>query len=310
MNVLVIGGCGFIGSHLVDALLATGHTVRVMARTPERFRPPLPNVDYHRADFRDRMALAEALTGMDAVYHLVSTTFPGTANLSPRTDAQDNLIGAIDLMDTMLDLGITRLLFMSSGGTVYGVPETVPIPEGHPLRPINSYGIIKVAIEQYLDMYRRTRGLSPVIIRAANPYGPRQGHTGVQGVVSTLLDRIATGTEFEVWGDGSVVRDFIDVRDLANLCVIAGASQHEGAYNAGSGAGTSLNDLIDVTRRATKREIAVAYKPARLIDVPVSVLDCNRAKEDFGWVASGDLFHGVKDTWEWKSSVDQDHTNP
>ena len=310
MNVLVIGGCGFIGSHVVDALLAAGHTVRVLARTPERFRPPLPQVDYHMGDFRDRMVLAEALTGMDAVYHLVSTTFPGTANLSPKTDAQDNLIAAIDLVDTMLDLGISRLLFMSSGGTVYGVPETVPIPEGHPLRPINSYGIIKVAIEHYLDMYRRTRGLSPVIIRAANPFGPRQGHAGVQGVVSTILDRIATGAGFEVWGDGSVVRDFIDVRDLAHLCVIAGMSQQEGAYNAGSGVGTSLNDLIDIARHATGRGISVTYKPARLIDVPVSVLDCTRAKHDFGWVANGDLSQGVKDTWAWKSSIDHNPTAP
>ncbi len=153
MKVLVIGGSGFIGSHVVDALLKAGHDVRVFGRHPEHFRPALPNVDYRLGDFRDRMALAEALSGIEAVFHLVSTTFPGTANLDPKTDVRDNLISTLELIETMLSLHITRLLFVSSGGTVYGVPEQVPIPETHSLRPINSYGIVKVAIEQYLDMY-------------------------------------------------------------------------------------------------------------------------------------------------------------
>lgn len=300
MQILVIGGSGFIGSHVVDSLLAAGHGVRVFGRHPERFRAPLPQVDYRQGDFRDRMALAEALIGIDAVFHLVSTTFPGTANLDPKTDVRENLIGTLELIETMLGLNIKRLLFVSSGGTVYGVPQQVPIPEDHPLRPINSYGIVKVAIEQFIEMYRRTRGLSPIVIRASNPYGPRQGHTGVQGVVSTFLDNIANGRQIEIWGDGSVVRDFIDVRDLADLCAKAGPSEKEGVYNAGSGTGVSLNELIASIRAVTGLEVEPRYRLARLIDVPVSVLDFSKAQQDFDWMPTRSLDEGIRDIWTWK----------
>lgn len=302
MKVLVIGGNGFIGSHVVDALLEAGHDVRVFSRHPERFRSPLPEVDYRIGDFRDRMAIAEALTGIDAVFHLVSTTFPGTANLDPKTDVRENLVGTIELIETMLALQISRLLFLSSGGTVYGVPERVPIPENHPLRPINSYGIVKLAIEQFIEMYRRTRNLSPVIIRPSNPYGTRQGHLGVQGVVSTFLENVALSRPIEIWGDGSVVRDFIDVRDLADICVLAGTSTQEGTYNAGSGVGTSLAQLLEIIRDVSSKRITVNYKPARLIDVPVSILDCSHARETFEWHPTRSLLEGVKDTWVWKQS--------
>lgn len=303
MRVLVIGGNGFVGSHVVDALISSGHNVRVFGRNPDRFRDPLPNVDYRQGDFRDRMSIAEALIGVDAVFHMVSTTFPGTANLDPKIDVQENLIGTLALIETMLGLGITRLLFVSSGGTVYGVPERVPIPEDHPLRPINSYGIVKVAIEHFIEMYRRTRGLSPIVIRASNPYGPRQGHTGVQGVVSTFIDNISSGRPIEIWGDGSVVRDFIDVRDLADLCVLAGTSSREGVYNAGSGIGTSLKELLVVIQQVVPQKIAVSFKPSRLIDVPVSILDCTRAKQDFGWRPTRELLEGIEDTWDWRRTL-------
>jgi UDP-glucose 4-epimerase len=303
MKALVIGGCGFIGSHVVDELLRVGHAVRVLDRRHERFRPPLRGVDYQIGDFRERLKVAEAITDMDAVFHLASTTFPGTANLDPRTDVSDNLIGSLGLMETMLSLQVPRLLFLSSGGTVYGVPEQVPIPETHPLRPINSYGIVKVAIEQYLEMYRRTRGLSPLIVRASNPFGPRQGHTGVQGVVSTFLSRIAAGDQIEIWGDGSVVRDFIDVRDLAEFCVVAGTSSREGVYNVGRGVGTSLNDLLDRLRAVTGKTVEPKYRPARLIDAPVSILDCTAAARDFGWKATRPLSEALDNAWKWTAAA-------
>ena len=181
MKILIIGGSGFIGSHVVDKLLTSGHSVRVFDRQPERYRAALAGVDYCFGDFADRMALVEALSGVDAVYHLLSTTVPGTADLDPKTDVQDNLVGTINLLDSMQRLGLSRILFLSSGGTVYGVPDAIPIPETHALRPINSYGIVKASIEHYLEVYRRTRGFSPIIIRASNPFGPRQAHSGVAG---------------------------------------------------------------------------------------------------------------------------------
>ena len=299
MKVLVIGGNGFIGSHIVDRLLAHGHSVRVFDRQPERFRAPLPGVDYCLGDFADRMALVEALTDTDAVYHLVSTTLPGTADLDPKTDIQDNLVGTINLLESMQRVGSTRILFLSSGGTVYGIPETIPIPESHPLRPINSYGIVKSSIEHYLDLYRRTRGVSPVIIRASNPFGPRQAHSGVQGVVSTFLRRILLGEYIEIWGDGTIIRDYLDVGDLAEICVRAGTSGKEGAYNAGSGYGLSINEIVQAIRKVTGSDFKTVYKPGRPVDVPRSVLDCSRAKKEFGWKSETQFDSTLQITWEW-----------
>jgi UDP-glucose 4-epimerase len=295
----VIGGSGFIGSHVVDKLLAHQHSVRVFDRRPERFRAPLTGVDYRFGEFADEMTLVEALSGVDVVYHLVSTTVPGTADLDPKTDVRDNLIGTLNLLDSMQRVGLTRLLFLSSGGTVYGIPDVVPIPETHALRPVNSYGIVKAAIEHYLEMYRRTRGFSPVIVRASNPFGPRQAHSGVQGVVSTFLRRILFGEPIEIWGDGTVVRDYLEVSDLAELCVRVGTSASEGVYNAGSGYGLSVNDVVEAVRKVTSADVKVIYKPARPVDVPRSVLDCSLAKNEFGWECETGFDAGLSNTWNW-----------
>jgi UDP-glucose 4-epimerase len=299
MKVLVIGGCGFIGSHVVDKLLAHRHSVRVFDRQPERFRPALPGVEYQFADFGDKMALVEALAGTDAVFHLLSTTVPGTGDLDPEVDIRDNLIGTINLLQSMDRLGIGRILFMSSGGTVYGVPEILPIPESHPLRPLGSYGIVKVAIEHYLDMYRRLHDYFPIVIRASNPFGPRQAHSGVQGVISTFLRRIAAGGPVEIWGDGSVVRDYFAVEDLAEFCVLAGTSARRGVYNAGSGRGASINQITEAIRSVTRVNFDAVYKPGRSVDVSRCVLDCSRAKNDFGWECKTEFASQLRTTWEW-----------
>ena len=299
MKALVLGGCGFIGSHVVDALLSRGHAVRVFDRQPERFRAAPAGVETIFGDFSDPAVLAEAMSGIETVFHLISTTFPSTANINPQADVKDNLVNTLTLVRAMMELNISRLTFLSSGGTVYGVPETIPISEEHPLRPINSYGIVKVAIEQYLGMYLRERRLSPVIIRASNPYGPRQGHTGVQGVVSTFLRSVRDRHPIEIWGDGSVVRDFFYVDDLANLIVTAAESNAVGAFNAGSGKGVSLNQLIEAIASATQTKVERIYRPARSTDIPASVLDVSRAAKTFGWTAKVDLVDGLARSWSW-----------
>ncbi len=303
MRVLVLGGCGFIGSHVVDLLLLEGHDVTVFDRNEERFRLALPSVEYRRGDFNDVEAISDALRGVDAVFHLVSTTFPSTASLDPQRDARENLLGTLQLIETMLEADIKRLLFLSSGGTVYGITNTVPISESEPLRPINAYGITKVAIENYLELYRRTRGLSPIVVRASNPFGPRQSHTGVQGVVATFLNRISNKEPVEVWGDGSVIRDYIYVRDLARFCVVSGTSGSDGVYNAGSGNGTSLLDLLESMEKVVGFEFERSFKPAQRTDVPISILDCSAAQRDFGWRAEKDFVAGLRETWAWVAGL-------
>ncbi len=303
MKVLVIGGCGFIGSHIVDQLLAAGHSVRVLDRQAEHFRAALPDVEYQFGNFTDSFDLIEALAGVDAVMHLASTTFPGTADLDPVSDVQNNLVGTLNLLEAMVKQEISRLLFLSSGGTVYGPPDMFPIPETHPLRPINSYGIVKAAIEHYLEMFRRKYGMSTLSIRASNPYGPRQAHTGVQGIISTFLAKLQRGERPEIWGDGSSVRDYLYITDLAALCVMALESDRLGSYNAGSGIGTSLTELIGLMNGVTAQPVDPIYKPARLVDVKKSILDVTKAQTDFNWSCQTSLADGIRHTHDWLRDI-------
>jgi UDP-glucose 4-epimerase len=299
MRTLVLGGCGFIGSHIVDHLMAAGHSVRVFDRYPEKYRPPVSGVEYSFGDFRDTMALIEALVDVEMVFHLVSATFPGTAELDPQADVRDNVLSTLGLLDAMAKFGVHRLLYLSSGGTVYGIPDVVPTPESHPLRPVNSYGIVKATIEHYIALYQRSRGLQPIIIRPSNPYGPRQGHVGVQGVVTTFLNRVARGEPIEVWGDGTVVRDYLYVEDLARLCVMAAQSGKTGVYNGGSGQGTALREIITHIERATGKDLNPVFKPARPVDVPRSILDMALTETTFDWRPETGLQEGIRRSWDW-----------
>lgn len=299
MKALVIGGCGFIGSHVVDALLAAGSDVRVLDRQPERFRSAIKGVEYIFGDFSDKPLLAESLSNIDTVFHLVTTTFPSTADFDPASDVAGNLISTLNLIDLLRTCGIRRIIYLSSGGTVYGVPNTIPVPENHPLMPLGSYGIVKAAIELYLMSYARRGAIDPVIIRASNPYGPRQGHSGVQGVIATFLQRLSEKKNLEIWGDGSVVRDYFHVTDLASLCVTAAQSNITGPINAGSGVGMSIMELVTAIRRTVNRDIEVSHRPAQAVDVPQSILDITIAKATLGWSPRISIDEGLADTWAW-----------
>ncbi|HKI60932.1 MAG TPA: NAD-dependent epimerase/dehydratase family protein [Mariprofundaceae bacterium] len=303
MKVLVLGGNGFIGSHVVDCLLARGHKVRVFARSPEHYRAPLKQVEYRLGSFDDTFQVAEALEGMDAVFHLISTTEPSISNLDPIADVQGNLVNTLHLLEQMQVKGLSRILYLSSGGTVYGNPESFPITEDQPLNPISSYGIVKVAIEKYLYMYQQLQGLQPVILRPSNPYGPRQGHAGVQGLIGTLLAKAIAGESMEIWGDGSVIRDYIHVSDLARLCVSALESQVCGIYNAGSGEGHSILEIIEMIREVTDGKFQVNFSEGRSFDVQEVVLDATRATKQFDWHPTITLSDGIRDQLEWLRSL-------
>lgn len=299
MRALVIGGAGFIGSHLVDRLLVQGTAVRVYDRSPERFRPTPTEVDFRQGNFDDSTSLAEALADVDIVYHLLSTSVPSTSNLDPAADIRGNLIGTVRLLELMRSAEVQRMVYLSSGGTVYGPPQTDPVRETHPERPISSYGIVKSAIEKYILMEQYLHGLSPVILRPSNPYGPRQGHGGVQGVVGTFLWRVASNEPIEIWGDGSVVRDFIHVSDLVELCVLCGSADLTGVFNAGSAKGVSIRRILEIVGDVTGHEIAPTFKPGRGFDVPRVVLDISAVREKTGWQPTTELETGIEDTWKW-----------
>ena len=300
MRFLVLGGCGFIGSHIVDHLLAAGHDVRVVSRRTEALRGPLTGVDYRLGDCRDAALVSAALADCDCVIHAFSATTPASGDRDPGLDVEQNLVSALTLLDQMTKAGVRRLVYLSSGGMVYGTPDLVPTPETHPQRPIGSYGIVKVAVENYIGMYARTSGLLPVILRPSNTYGERQGANGADGAVSTLMRRALTGERFEIWGDGSVVRDYLHVRDLARLCLLAAESDVTGIFNAGSGVGTSLRSLVERVTEVSGRSFDVTYGKARSVDTPVSILDIAAARAAFGWSPQVSLEDGLRATWDWQ----------
>jgi len=305
MNTLVLGGNGFIGSHLVDELLASGHSVRVFDRFPEKYRPPISNVDYRSGHFGDAFSMAEALQGIDVVFHLISTTVPGTSNLNPVADINDNLIATVVLLDQMIKMGIKRIVYLSSGGTVYGKPHIIPIPEDHPLNPICSYGVVKVAIENYLKMYQELYGLQPTIIRPSNPFGPRQGHDGVQGVIATFISKLFHNLPIKVWGDGSIIRDYMSVTDLVRLCVIAIEHNYCGIFNAGNGKGISVSEIIEQLRDVSGHSPIISFETGRAFDVKEVVLDLNHTKSITGWNPTVNFAAGLLQHWDWYASLAQ-----
>lgn len=289
---------------MCDSLRASGHQVRVYSRKAEHYRPPLPGVEYYLGDMSDTFHLSEALSGTDCVVHLVSSTVPGTSNLDPVADINSNLAGTVRMLELMRQAGPKRIVFLSSGGTVYGEPTRLPVREEERLQPLCSYGVIKVAIENYLGMYHSLYGIEPVILRASNPFGPRQGHLGIQGLVAAFLNRIRAGDPLSVWGDGEVVRDYFYVSDLADLCTLAVESNATGIFNAGSGQGTSINTMIDLIATATGISPVVNYAPQRKFDVQATYLDIGKAYEAFGWRPAVSLQKGIANHWEWLKGLD------
>ncbi|MEK7547509.1 MAG: NAD-dependent epimerase/dehydratase family protein [Patescibacteria group bacterium] len=303
MNILILGGNGFAGSHLADALLLEGHKVRVLDKSHEKYRVPLANVDYRIGDFTDELFLAESLKNIDLVFHALSTTVPGTSNLNPKADAQINLVGTIGLLDQMVKVGVKRIVFFSSGGTVYGNADTESIPETHFLNPIgSSYAITKAAIENYLFLYEKLHGFKPLVLRISNLYGPRYGHIGIQGIITTFLSAILKNEPLQVWGDGSAVRDYLYVDDLIRLCVLAAKSNETGVFNVGAGRGYSILEIIDAVARVVGRKSEVKFEKSKALDIKRVVLDISKAKKVFNWEPRVSLEEGINNVWKWMSA--------
>ena len=298
MITLVLGGGGFIGSHLVRRLLNCGHSVRSFDRSYNE-RICLKGIDYITGDFNDLDALENVLNDIDIVFHLISTTNPTISNQDPAADVSSNLVGTIKLLELMRDKKINRIVYISSGGTVYGNPEKLPVTEGHHLKPICSYGVVKVAIEKYIYLYQELYGLEAAILRPSNLYGPLQRADKGQGVIAAFLENIHKNKSINIWGDGSVIRDYLYVDDLIDLCVMLMENNSIGVYNAGSGKGISLSALIDTIREVINIPVQINYDKGRSFDVKEIVLDIKKANKELSWSPKIDLKDGIKKHWDW-----------
>lgn len=307
MKALVIGGNGFIGTSLVENLLAAGIQVRVFDRYPSRFTEPNDEVEYISGDLGNHGEVTEAVDGVDWVFHLAYTTLPETSNEDPGYDVRSNVIDTIQLLDECRNSKIKKFIFVSSGGTVYGEPKSVPIKEEHTTEPICSYGITKLTIEKYLHLYHHLHGLDYVVGRIANPYGERQNPNSKQGAIGVFLGRIARGQPLTIFGDGKVVRDFLYIGDSADaLVACARYEPKEGEpriFNIGSGVGYSINQIVETIEKVVDVPVHIERTPSRAVDVPSNVLDIERARKYLKWSPKVDLEEGISRAWKWTKSL-------
>ena len=309
MKSLVLGGNGFMGTHLVDGLLEDGHRVRIYDRSPNGFRATPKGAEYVEGELGDSGLIRAAVEGMEVVFHFINTTIPKTSNDDPVYDVRSNLIDTLGFLESCVEAGVRKVVFASSGGTIYGQPQSVPIAENHPTEPITSYGIVKLAVEKYLALFEHLHGLDYTALRISNPYGPYQNPGGQQGVVPVFLRRLRAGQPVTIWGDGSVVRDYLYVSDLVEaLKLAAGAGTRQKVLNVGSGRGTSLNELVAVIARVTGERPEVEYVAGRSLDVPANVLNVTRVRDELGWSPRTGLAEGIERTWDWVRTLGDDVT--
>lgn len=309
---LVIGADGFIGKHLVYELVTKGYSVRAF----DRFRDytiegthefsSSEKIELFPGDFNNREDLATALQGVTYVFHLVSTTNPFLSANDPFIDIDTNIRGSVELFDLCAkDKHIKKVVFFSSGGTVYGEQTSPMLHEELALKPQSPYAIGKVTIENYLRYFKKSHGLNHITYRIANPYGAGQNLLAKQGVIPIFLHRVINDEPVTVFGDGSMVRDYLYISDVARIIVdtFSKENKHD-AYNLGSGGGRSVNDLVLAIEAVTGKKVQVVHTEIPPTFVHTSVLDTKRLGEEFGVHPEISLEEGIKRTWEYVKDIE------
>lgn len=304
---LVLGGKGFLGSHIAEALIERSVNVRIFDRpTPATVSSPILSdkglLEIFEGDFTNPKDVSAAVEGCDVCVHAVTTTLPKTSNDNIEFDILTNLIGTIKLLELASKSGMKKIIFLSSGGTIYGAPTTYDLMESHPTEPISSYGITKLAIEKYLQLFEHLKGLTSISLRISNPFGPRQRVDGAQGAVAVFLGAAFKGKSISIWGDGSIVRDYIHVDDVVSA--VEAALEYEGnerIFNVGSGQGRTLLDVISAVESATGVQLEKVFLPSRVFDVQRNVLDITKARRELHWSPKVSFVDGVQDMAMWLS---------
>ncbi len=304
MRILILGAAGFIGKNLIIHLLKQEENELLLFDREQVdygsiVRDDEDRISYFYGDFNAEYDFNTLTRDVDVVYHLVSTSNPSTSK-SVFDDMRGNVLPTINLLDACTHNKVKKVVFLSSGGTVYGVVKNVPISEMHERNPICPYGIQKLTIEKIIEYYGYQFGLDYRIIRLANPYGPYQNPMGGLGAVTTFIYKMLTKQTIEVYGDGEVVRDYIYIEDAINgILKIVEGNTTEKIFNLGGGRGYSINEIITVLNGISKNKMDVAYKSGRNVDVPVNVLDTSRFERYYGKSGKFSLQEGISRTIEF-----------
>lgn len=309
MNILVTGGAGFIGSHLVRQLLALGHEVTVLDNLSTGARDHLPANGFVFWELDDRAPETRArIMGehFDAIVHLAGQTMVDVSIRDPHFDASENVMGTVNVLEAARLSGVKRVIFASTAAA-YGNVEArlLPLREDLPLEPLSFYGLTKVMVEHYLALYHALYGLDYVVLRFANVYGERQGDKGEGGVISIFAKRVAHGDPLTIFGSGGQTRDFIYAGDIANGIVHALTTEHANtAYNLSTQTETSLNELVTLFGKAVGHELHPVYQPAREGDIYRSILDNEKAKVFMDWRPKVSLEEGLRRTVRFFAAID------
>ena len=302
MNTLVTGGAGFIGSHVVDAYIKSGHQVSIIDDlSTGRERNINPQATFYRGDIRDARFVKEVFDRgrFDVVNHHAAQIDVRRSVTDPAFDASVNIIGVINLLESAVRTKVSKFVFSSTGGAIYGEQDYFPADELHPTRPISPYGIAKLATEQYLFYYRVVHGLESVILRYGNVYGPRQNPEGEAGVVAIFISKMLAGVQPIINGDGKQTRDYVYVGDVARANVDALSYRGSNTFNIGTGLETDVNTLFGILREATGSQCREQHGEAKMGEQQRSLLTAAKILKETGWKPAVSLQEGLKRTVEF-----------
>jgi UDP-glucose 4-epimerase len=301
MKVLVTGGAGFIGSHLVDRLVQEGHEVVVVDNLSTGKRRNLNRaVRFCKLDIQSwRLERVFRNERPHVVMHLAAQMDVRKSVENPIFDAEVNVLGTLNVLQQAVRHGVRKVVFSSSGGAIYGEQETYPASESHVTRPLSPYGISKLCGEQYLSYYQRVSGLQIASLRYANVYGPRQDPDGEAGVVAIFIQKLLNNEQAVVHGNGRQTRDFVYVEDVveANLAVMGQETQ--GTYNVGTGEETSINDLLRILLTHTNSTCKEIHGPAKSGEQIRSAIDSGKIRQELSWEPRTELSEGLKRTIDY-----------
>jgi UDP-glucose 4-epimerase len=301
MKILVTGGAGFIGSHVVDAYIEHGHQVAVVDDLSTGRRENLnPAATLYPVDIRsDELEQVFAAEKPEVVNHHAAKASVRESMVEPLLYADVNVLGSLRLLELSREHGVTKFIYISTGGAVYGEPAYLPADEAHPVCPLDPYGASKAAFEHYLPLYRANHGISFATLRYANVYGPRQDPLGEAGVVAIFTGQMLKRDRAVVNGSGEQQRDFVYVADVARANLIALERGDGGVFNIGTGVGTSINEVYARLKAATDYDLDEVHGPPKVGEVFKTYLNVDKAERELGWRATVELEAGLRSTVEY-----------
>lgn len=299
VNALVLGGNGKLGSHLSQTLAAAGYSVRAFDRFSRSHSfENNPEIEVFAGDFRDGDRVRQALDGQDIVFHALWSTTPSTQDNDLQSDIELNLLPTVRMLEACVDQGVSRAFFMSSGGAVYDPTYPTPYAESSPLKPISPYGHVKVITEGYFDYFEDRYGIDSTILRVANIFGFPKAAPVKRGLVSVVLQRIAAGLPVTRYGNGSMERDYIHVKDVAKMIAqITQSTPKHDVYNIGTGLGHTVSDVLEIIRDVTGLDFEIDEIPVPLTFQDSAVLDVTRYDTEFGRPDLISLEEGITSMW-------------